>query len=160
MVDADVEIAGVVAKGKLLTLTTSEALEHKVAELTADTLDAALEAAGLPDAEVRHATQTWAETLVRFLTNPVVSSLLMTRGHAGPAGGDPDAGVRGARARSACCRSGCSSGATGSSSSPAGRSCCWCRSGSLLIALEAVRDSRDQRRRASAGSSRSWPASG
>ena len=34
MVDVDVEIPGVVAKGKLLTLTTSEALEHKVAELS------------------------------------------------------------------------------------------------------------------------------
>lgn len=80
MVDADVEIAGVVEKGKLLTLTTTEALEHKVAEFTADSLTAALDAAGLPDAEVRHASQTWAETLVRFLTNPVVSSLLMTVG--------------------------------------------------------------------------------
>lgn len=83
MVDADVEIAGVVEKGKLLTLTTTEALTHKVAEFTADTLPAALEAAGLRDAEVRHASQTWAETLVRFLTNPVVSSLLMTVGMLG-----------------------------------------------------------------------------
>src|SRR5688572_24747858 len=33
MVDADVEIAGVIEKGKLLTLTTSQALEHKVADL-------------------------------------------------------------------------------------------------------------------------------
>ena len=80
MVDADVEIAGVVEKGKLLTLTTTEALTHKVAEHTADSLSAALEAVGLRDAEVRQASQTWAETLVRFLTNPVVSSLLMTVG--------------------------------------------------------------------------------
>jgi membrane-bound serine protease (ClpP class) len=80
MVDADVEIAGVIAKGKLLTLTTSEALKHNMAELTADTVDAALKAAGLPKAELRHASQTWAETLVRFLTHPVVSSLLMTVG--------------------------------------------------------------------------------
>jgi membrane-bound serine protease (ClpP class) len=80
MVDADVAIDGVVEKGKLLTLTTSEALRHKVVEHTADTLTAALEAVGLPDAEVRRASQTWAETLVRFLTNPVVSSLLMTVG--------------------------------------------------------------------------------
>jgi membrane-bound serine protease (ClpP class) len=78
MVDVDVEIAGVVAKGKLLTLTTTEALEHKVAERQADSLEGALEAAGLPDAEVRRASQTWAETLVRFLTHPIVSSLLMT----------------------------------------------------------------------------------
>ena len=80
MVDADVEIAGVVEKGKLLTLTTTEAIEHKVAEHIADTLTAALEVAGLPDADVRRASQTWAETLVRFLTHPVVSSLLMTVG--------------------------------------------------------------------------------
>ncbi len=83
MVDADVEIAGVTAKGKLLTLTTSEALEHKVAEFTALTVDAALEAAGLPRADVRYARQTWAETFVRFLTNPLVSSLLMTVGFLG-----------------------------------------------------------------------------
>jgi membrane-bound serine protease (ClpP class) len=83
MVDADVEIAGVSARGKLLTLTTTEALAHKVAEFTADTLVDALEAAGLPDAEVRPALQTWAETLVRFLTNPIVSSLLMTLGMLG-----------------------------------------------------------------------------
>jgi membrane-bound serine protease (ClpP class) len=80
MVDADVAIAGVIEQGKLLTLTTSQALEHKVADLSADTLDAALAAAGLPGAEVRRARQTWAETFVRFLTHPVVSSLLMTIG--------------------------------------------------------------------------------
>ena len=80
MVDADVEIAGVIEKGKLLTLTTSQALEHKVADVSADTLAAALAAAGIPDADVRIAQQTWAETLVRFLTHPVVSSLLMTVG--------------------------------------------------------------------------------
>ena len=80
MVDADVEIAGVITKGKLLTLTTSEALKYKVAELTAETVEAALAAAGLPGAEVRRGNQTWAETLVRFLTHPVVSSLLMTVG--------------------------------------------------------------------------------
>jgi membrane-bound serine protease (ClpP class) len=80
MVDVDVEIAGVVAKGKLLTLTTSEALEHNVAELMADTVEEALQSAGLPDADVRRRSQTWAEMLVRFLTSPVVSSLLMTVG--------------------------------------------------------------------------------
>lgn len=80
MVDADIAIEGLIEKGKLLTLTTSQALEHKVAELSADTVDAALEAAGVRGAEVRHARQTWAETLVRFLTHPVVSSLLMTLG--------------------------------------------------------------------------------
>ena len=80
MVDLDVEIPGVVAKGKLLTLTTSEAIEHKVADFTAGTMTAALDEAGLPGAVVQTATQTWAETVVRFLTIPAVSSLLMTVG--------------------------------------------------------------------------------
>ena len=80
MVDADVEIAEVIAKGKLLTLTTSEALRHKVADFTAPSVEAAMKAAGLSGAEVRYASQTWAETFVRFLTNPIVSSLLMSLG--------------------------------------------------------------------------------
>jgi membrane-bound serine protease (ClpP class) len=80
MVDADVEIPGVVAKGKLLTLTTQEALKHGLADGRADGLDAVLASLDLAGAEVRRAKQTWAETLVRFLTHPVVSSLLMTIG--------------------------------------------------------------------------------
>jgi membrane-bound serine protease (ClpP class) len=80
MVDVDVEIPGVVAKGKLLTLTTAEALQHKVANLSAATLEEALVAAGVPNAQLRYARETWAETLVRFLTHPIVSSLLMTVG--------------------------------------------------------------------------------
>ena len=80
MVDADVEIPGVSPKGKLLTLTTEEALKHKVADLTAPTIEAALAAAGLPNAALRRVGPTWAETLVRFLTQPAVASLLMTVG--------------------------------------------------------------------------------
>ena len=80
MVDADVTIPGVIAKGKLLTLTTQEALKHGLADARADTLDAVLASLDLAGAEVRRVTPTWAETLVRFLTHPVVSSLLMTIG--------------------------------------------------------------------------------
>ena len=80
MVDADVAIRGVIDKGKLLTLTTEEALKHKLADFRADNLDAVLQSLGLAGAEIRRAKQTWAETLVRFLTHPIVSSLLMTIG--------------------------------------------------------------------------------
>jgi membrane-bound serine protease (ClpP class) len=80
MVDVDVEIPDVVAKGKLLTLTASEAMGHHVVELKADTLQAALDAVGLGAADVRRTSQTWAETLVRFLTNPILASVLMTVG--------------------------------------------------------------------------------
>jgi membrane-bound serine protease (ClpP class) len=78
MVDADVEIPDVVAKGKLLTLTTEEALRHKLADFRADSVEAVLQQLGLPGAEIRRASPTWAESVLRFLTHPVVSSLLMT----------------------------------------------------------------------------------
>jgi membrane-bound serine protease (ClpP class) len=83
MVDADVEIPGLIEKGKLLTLSTSEALQHDVAEFSADTLEGALDAAGLPNAVVLWAATTWAEDIVRFLTGPIISSLLMTVGMLG-----------------------------------------------------------------------------
>ena len=83
MVDADVEIPGVIEKGKLLTLTTEEALKHKLVEFRADTMESALEQLGLGGAELRRASPNWAENLVRFLTHPVVSSLLITIGMLG-----------------------------------------------------------------------------
>jgi membrane-bound serine protease (ClpP class) len=83
MVDADVEIPGLIEKGKLLTLTTEEAVKHKVADFRADNLESVLEQLGLAGAQVKRASPNWAEDLVRFLTNPVVSSLLMTLGMLG-----------------------------------------------------------------------------
>lgn len=80
MVDADVVIDGVIEEGKLLTLTTSQAIELGIADFTADTLEAALEVAGITGAEVRVVEETWAESVVRFITNPVVTSMLMTIG--------------------------------------------------------------------------------
>lgn len=83
MVDADVEIPGLIEKGKLLTLTTEEALKHQVADFRADTIEEALKQLGLSGVEVRRASPNWAENLVRFLTHPIVSSLLITIGMLG-----------------------------------------------------------------------------
>jgi len=78
MVDPDVAIDGVVEKGKLLTLTTEEALQQKLADFRADSLDAVLAQLKLGGAELRPARPNWAERVVRFLTHPVLSSLLIT----------------------------------------------------------------------------------
>jgi len=78
MVDADVAIPGVIEKGKLLTLTTDEALKHKLADKRADTIESALDQLGLKGAELRRTSPNWAENVVRFLTHPIVSSLLIT----------------------------------------------------------------------------------
>jgi membrane-bound serine protease (ClpP class) len=83
MVDADVEIPGLIEKGKLLTLTTEEALKHKIADFRANTLESVLEQLALAGAEVKRASPNWAENLVRFLTHPIVSSLLITVGMLG-----------------------------------------------------------------------------
>ena len=83
MVDADVAIRGVIEKGKLLTLTTEEALKHKLIDFRADTMESALQQLGLGGAELRRASPNWAENLVRLLTHPVVSSLLITIGMLG-----------------------------------------------------------------------------
>ncbi|TFY98585.1 NfeD family protein [Ramlibacter rhizophilus] len=78
MVDADVAIPDVVEKGKLVTLSTTEALRLKVADWRADTLEEVLQQAGLAGAEVRRVAPNWAENVVRILTQPLVSSLLVT----------------------------------------------------------------------------------
>lgn len=83
MVDADVAIRGVVDKGKLLTLTTDEAVKHKVAAFQAESLEQALKRLGIKGAELKRAAPNWAENVVRFLTHPVVSSLLVTIGMLG-----------------------------------------------------------------------------
>ncbi|WP_447962721.1 NfeD family protein [Nitrospira sp. Ecomares 2.1] len=80
MVDADVEIPDLIEKSKLLTLTTKEALQVNIADFQANSLEAVLQSLNLVDAEIYYASETWAESLVRFLTHPVVSSLLMTVG--------------------------------------------------------------------------------
>ncbi|MFN9958637.1 MAG: nodulation protein NfeD, partial [bacterium] len=62
----------------LLTLTTDESLRLKVADYQADTLEEVLKVLGLEGAEIRPVTMNWAENVLRFLTHPVVSSLLIT----------------------------------------------------------------------------------
>lgn len=83
MVDADIEIKGLVQKGKLLTLTTDEALKHKIADFRGNSIEAVLKQLDLEGAEVRRLTPNWAEELVRFITHPIVGSLLMTVGMLG-----------------------------------------------------------------------------
>ncbi len=83
MVDPDVVIPDLIEKGKLLTLTTDEALKHGLADFRADSLEAVLAQTGLSGAEVRRETPNWAENLVRLLTHPIVSSLLISLGMVG-----------------------------------------------------------------------------
>jgi membrane-bound serine protease (ClpP class) len=80
MVDADVEIEDVIEQGKLLTLTATDAVRLGVADQVVPTADAALEAIGIVGATQHPVRENWAELFVRFLTGPVISSLLMSVG--------------------------------------------------------------------------------
>ena len=80
MVDADIAIEGLIESGKLLTFDPDEALEWGYAEAIHADRSAVLEAAGLEDASVVRTSPTLAESVVRFLTNPAIASLLITLG--------------------------------------------------------------------------------
>jgi len=83
MVDPDVEIKGVIKKGKLLTLTTQEALKLKLAAHQASGISELMKIYGLMDAEIIEPGLNWSENFVRFLTNPMFSGLLLTIGFLG-----------------------------------------------------------------------------
>jgi membrane-bound serine protease (ClpP class) len=80
MVDESVEIPGVVKKGQLLTLSTGEAVRLNFAKGAVADEAALLAAIGHPGAQVVSTETNWAEGVVRFLTNPLVSPLLLSLG--------------------------------------------------------------------------------
>lgn len=80
MVDPDVAVEGVVEAGDLLTLTAAEAQGVGYADGLVADRGALLDAVGLADREVVERSPSLAERTVRFVTNPVVASLLITLG--------------------------------------------------------------------------------
>lgn len=76
--DKSIEIEGVVEEGKLLTLTAKQALELGMADATAETIQEILELENLKGARVTTAGMNAAEKLAGFLTQGIVSSLLLT----------------------------------------------------------------------------------
>ena len=80
MVDASLGVPGVVDKGKLLTLTDARAVELGIANAITPSYEACLELLNLTHARHERADIDWGERLARFLTDPVVSSLLMSLG--------------------------------------------------------------------------------
>lgn len=83
MVDESVVIDDLKPAGKLLTLTAAEAVRLGYGKAEATGTEAVLEALGLAGAQVVTPEVNWAESIVRFLTNPVVSPLLLSLGMLG-----------------------------------------------------------------------------
>jgi len=82
MVDEDVAVPDVVDAGKLLTLTTDEAVDLGYAREVQD-LDGLLDDVGLSGAPVVDMRVNWAEHVVRFFSNPVVAPFLLSLGFLG-----------------------------------------------------------------------------
>ena len=70
-------------QGNLITMTTEQALKYKIADNSADTFDSVLDSLGLSGSSINTTSENWSENFVRFLTNPVVASLLTTFGFLG-----------------------------------------------------------------------------
>jgi membrane-bound serine protease (ClpP class) len=83
MVDEEIEIPGIIAEGKLITLTTEEAIEIGYCDGTVPTLRDLLATLDLEGAEIVESGANWAENFVRFLSNPIISSLLIMIGMVG-----------------------------------------------------------------------------
>jgi len=64
--------------GQPATLTTEQALQYGIADETAESLHALLEIYDLADAQIVEIEINWAERVVRLLTHPVVTSLLLS----------------------------------------------------------------------------------
>ncbi len=73
-------IKTVCERGKLLTLTSREAVEYGFAEAEATTREDVLEKLGLSGAKVVELEVNWSEQLVRFLTHPGVAGILLVVG--------------------------------------------------------------------------------
>lgn len=80
MVDPEVEVEGVVREGELLALTAEEALELGYADFIAKNRNEAIVKLGLDELIPVAVKQTPVEGLVRFLTDPFISPLLLTIG--------------------------------------------------------------------------------
>lgn len=78
MVDNSLVISDVTEDGKLLTLTAQQALDLAFVNGVAKDRAALLETLSLSSHPIKEVTPTAAEDIVRFITSPLVSSLLLT----------------------------------------------------------------------------------
>jgi len=76
-VDADVDIPDLKEKGKLLSLTSGEALRIGLINGEVKSLAAVLEAEGLKNAAITDHQTTWVDNVIGFLTNPAVQGFLI-----------------------------------------------------------------------------------
>lgn len=80
MVDERIIIPGLVDSTQLVTLTTDEAIKYNIADSSAINIAEIIQDERISDSETIYIEQNWAEIIVSFLNNPIISSLLIMIG--------------------------------------------------------------------------------
>ena len=83
MVDEKIIVKGLVDSTQLITLTTKEAINYGIADTTVADFNSLLKVFNLQKASVIDVSSNWAEDVVKFLNNAVVSSILIMIGFFG-----------------------------------------------------------------------------
>ena len=83
MVDERIIVPGLVDSTQLITLTSIEAYEYEIADTVLNNIDEVLAYFNLENFETVTQTSNWAEDVVRFLNNPIISSILIMIGFFG-----------------------------------------------------------------------------
>lgn len=77
MVDPSFEIEGIIEEGKVLTFTSTEALQFGFSEGTAETVEEVLQQAGIENYLLIEQKLTMMDRIIGFLVSPIVSGLLI-----------------------------------------------------------------------------------
>jgi len=83
MVDERIVVEGLDDSTTLITLTTEEALKYGIADTSVNDLDDVLAAFNMKGAQIISVHSNWAEDVVKFLNNPIVSTILIMIGFFG-----------------------------------------------------------------------------
>lgn len=83
MVDERIVVNGLVDSTQLITLTSEEAVKYGIADTILTSIAQVKDFFNLEEAEIIEFETNWAEDLVRFINNPIISSLLIMIGLVG-----------------------------------------------------------------------------
>lgn len=83
MADSDMVVAGINTKGKLINLTSREALEYGIADLVSDDYDEMLAHFGIANVNIVKVEEGLQVKLAKLISKPYISSLLLTLGLVG-----------------------------------------------------------------------------
>ena len=83
MADKDIAIDGIIEKGKLINLTSEEAVAYGIADLAADDYNEILQYFNLANAKITNINESFQMKLTKYISSPYISSLLLSLGFVG-----------------------------------------------------------------------------